>query len=38
MSSHGKGWKKQLIVGSVAFEVSKNGTRPVLVLRAGKAS
>ncbi|HPE62614.1 MAG TPA: universal stress protein [Methanothrix sp.] len=38
MSSHGKGWVKQLIVGSVAYEVSKNGTRPVLVLRAGKAS
>jgi nucleotide-binding universal stress UspA family protein len=38
MSSHGKGWMKQLIVGSVAYEVSKNGTRPVLVLRARKAS
>jgi nucleotide-binding universal stress UspA family protein len=38
MSSHGKGWVKQLIVGSVAYEVSKNGTRPVLVVRAGKAS
>jgi len=38
MSSHGKGWRKQLIVGSVAYEVSKNGARPVLVLRAGKAS
>jgi nucleotide-binding universal stress UspA family protein len=37
MSSHGKGWVKQLIVGSVAYEVSKNGTRPVLVVRAGKA-
>jgi hypothetical protein len=29
---------KQLVVGSVAYEVAKNGTRPVLVLRAGKAS
>lgn len=38
MSSHGKGWVKQFIVGSVAYEVSKNGTRPVLVVRAGKAS
>ena len=38
MSSHGKGWVKQLVVGSVAYEVAKNGTRPVLVLRAGKAS
>ncbi|UEC42004.1 MAG: Universal stress protein [Methanothrix sp.] len=37
MSSHGKGFVKHLLIGSVAYEVSKNGTRPVLVLRASKA-
>jgi nucleotide-binding universal stress UspA family protein len=37
MSSHGKGWVTQLIVGSFAYEVSRSGKRPVLVLRAGKA-
>lgn len=36
MSSHGKGLVKQHIIGSFAYEVSKRGTRPVLVLRAGK--
>jgi len=38
MSSHGKGWVKQLVIGSFAYEVSKNGTRPVLILRAGRES
>jgi len=38
MSSHGRGWIKQLIVGSVTYEVAKNGNRPVLVVRAGKVS
>jgi nucleotide-binding universal stress UspA family protein len=33
MSSHGKGWVRQMIVGSVAYDVSNSGTRPVLVLR-----
>lgn len=34
MSSHGKGWVRQMVVGSVAYDVSNSGTRPVLVLRA----
>jgi nucleotide-binding universal stress UspA family protein len=38
MSSHGNGSVKQHIVGSFSYEVSKRGTRPVLVLRAGKRS
>ncbi len=38
MSSHGEDWMKELIIGSLAYEVSKNGTRPVLVLRAGRES
>ncbi|MDD2637936.1 MAG: universal stress protein [Methanothrix sp.] len=38
MRSHGKGSAKQHIVGSFSYEVSKRGTRPVLVLRAGKRS
>ena len=38
MSSHGNGSMKQHIVGSFSYEVSKRGTRPVLVLRAGKRS
>ena len=33
MSSHGKGWVRQMVVGSVAYDVSNSGTRPVLVLR-----
>ncbi|MDF0591100.1 universal stress protein [Candidatus Methanocrinis natronophilus] len=37
MSSHGKGFVKHLLIGSVAYEVAKNGTRPVLVLRSSKA-
>ncbi|NYT01243.1 MAG: universal stress protein [Methanosarcinales archaeon] len=36
MSSHGKGWLKQLIVGSTTYDVARLGSRPVLVIRAGK--
>jgi len=34
MSSHGKGWLKQLMVGSTTYEVAKRADRPVLVVRA----
>ena len=34
MSSHGKGWIKELLLGDTAFEVVKNTKRPVLVVRA----
>ncbi len=34
MSSHGKGWIKELLLGDTAFDVVKNTKRPVLVVRA----
>ncbi|VVB88355.1 Universal stress protein [uncultured archaeon] len=34
MSSHGKGWFKELLLGDTAFDVVKNTKRPVLVVRA----
>jgi len=36
MSSHGKGWFKELLLGDTTFEVVKNTKRPVLVVRAKK--
>ncbi len=34
MSSHGKGWIKELLLGDTAYDVVKNTKRPVLVVRA----
>ncbi len=34
MSSHGKGWVKELLLGDTTFDVVKNTKRPVLVVRA----
>ncbi len=34
MSSHGKGWFKELLLGDTAYNVVKNSQRPVLVIRA----
>lgn len=36
MSSHGKGWFKELLLGDTTFDVVKNTKRPVLVVRAKK--
>ncbi|NYT02682.1 MAG: universal stress protein [Methanosarcinales archaeon] len=36
MSSHGKGWLKQLMVGSTTYEVAKRADRPVLVVRTNE--
>ncbi len=36
MSSHGKGWLDDLLIGSVVFDVARRGTRPVLVIRYKK--
>jgi nucleotide-binding universal stress UspA family protein len=36
MSSHGKGWFKELLIGDTTFDVVKNTKRPVLVVRAKK--
>jgi nucleotide-binding universal stress UspA family protein len=36
MSSHGKGWMNDLLIGSVVFDVARRGTRPVLVVRYKK--
>ena len=35
MSSHGRGWIKQLVVGSTTYDVARTSDRPVLVIRAG---
>jgi len=34
MSPHGKGWFKELLVGSTTFAVVRRAKRPVLVVRA----
>lgn len=34
MSSHGKGWLKELLIGSTAWSVARGAERPVLVVRA----
>jgi len=36
MSSHGKGWFKELLLGDTTFDVIKYTKRPVLVVRAKK--
>lgn len=36
MSSQGKGWLKQIRVGSVSFDVARRADRPVLVVRQKK--
>ncbi len=36
MSSHGKGWLKQMTVGSTTYETARISNRPVLVVRAEK--
>ena len=36
MNAYGKGWLKQLTVGSTTYDVAKMADRPVLVLRAGQ--
>lgn len=36
MSSHGKDWLKQLVIGSTAYEVARMGDRPVLIIRSGE--
>jgi nucleotide-binding universal stress UspA family protein len=36
MNAYGKGWLKQLTVGSTTYDVAKMADRPVLVVRAGQ--
>jgi nucleotide-binding universal stress UspA family protein len=33
MSSHGRGWFRELLIGSTAFSVAMNAPRPVMVIR-----
>ena len=33
MSSHGKGWFRELLVGSTAYTVAMNAKRPVIIIR-----
>jgi nucleotide-binding universal stress UspA family protein len=33
MSSHGKGWFRELLLGSTAFTVAMNAKRPVIIIR-----
>jgi len=33
MSSHGKGWFRELLLGSTAYTVSMNAKRPVIIIR-----
>jgi len=33
MSSHGKGWFRELLLGSTAFTVAMNAKRPVMIIR-----
>lgn len=35
MNAYGKGWLKQLTVGSTTYDVAKMAERPVLVVRTG---
>jgi nucleotide-binding universal stress UspA family protein len=34
MSSHGKGWFRELLLGSTAYTVAMNAKRPVIIIRA----
>jgi nucleotide-binding universal stress UspA family protein len=36
MSSQGKGWMKQIRVGSTTFDVAQKADRPVMILRPNK--
>lgn len=36
MNTHGKGWLKRAIVGSVTDDIIRNSTVPVLIIRPGK--
>ena len=36
MGSHGKGWLEQATIGSVASDVARMGSRPVLIVRSKK--
>jgi len=33
MSSHGKGWFRELLLGSTAYTVAMNAKRPVIIIR-----
>jgi nucleotide-binding universal stress UspA family protein len=33
MSSHGRGWFRELLLGSTAYRVAMNAKRPVIVIR-----
>ena len=33
MSSHGKGWFRDLLLGSTAYTVAMNAKRPVIIIR-----
>lgn len=37
MSSHGTGWFRELLLGSTAYTVAMNSTRPVIVIRKPEA-
>jgi len=36
MSSHGKGWFRELLLGSTAYTVAMNAKRPVMIIRTPK--
>jgi nucleotide-binding universal stress UspA family protein len=33
MSSHGRGWFRELLLGSTAYTVAMNAKKPVLIIR-----
>jgi nucleotide-binding universal stress UspA family protein len=37
MSSHGTGWFRELLLGSTAYTVAMNATRPVIIIRTPEA-
>ncbi|MFA7356902.1 MAG: universal stress protein [Methanothrix sp.] len=38
MSSQGKGWLKQVMVGSTTFDVVRTAERPVLIVRSKRST
>jgi nucleotide-binding universal stress UspA family protein len=38
MSSHGKGWFRELLLGSTAYTVAMNAKRPVIIIRTPEAT
>jgi len=38
ISSQGKGWIKQMMVGSTTFDVVRTAERPVLIVRSKKGT